>query len=391
MSTVQPMDADRTHETLKATEASTSIVLTEATECTVTPKTIAEMPTTPDIQLIQTTTTITTATTPATPPSPPTVTTMASTITTGLIEHHVRPHSPKIDSIRQTRRKQRRRNRYQAQDLLREVSPQPGQLEASMINIVDVREKSPSGQRVCEGSLENGSEHRSVNLVDGIDSRSQQATIAILNGKRTVQCNICKRQMAESRLANHIRLLHVESAKKNDENSSAKRKEFHCDYCGKSYAIKYTFEQHVRTHTEGRPKCPECGSTFASAFSLFRHRAKSHNLEHNYTTHTCDQCDKMFFSVSELSLHKQRHSSEKDHECPECKKSFTAKGNLRIHMRTHAKEKLYKCDICDNSFSHPYSLVSHRRIHTNEFPFKCPECEKSEYITATPLLKFAKN
>jgi hypothetical protein len=282
---------------------------------------------------------------------------------------------------RQARVKQRRGHKYQTHDLIREISPKPDHQV-----ILITKDDESITERIEEVSIvqpvNNQANEVGVQQLDLLSDKPttiQQgpgATIAILNGRRTVQCNICQRHMTESRLANHIRLLHVENGRKSDENS--KRKDFRCEYCGKSYAIKYTFDQHVRTHTEGRPKCPECGATFASAFSLFRHRAKSHNIEHNYTTHACDQCDKIFFSLSELTLHKQRHSSEKIHTCQECKKAFSAKGNLRIHMRTHAKEKLYRCDICDNSFSHPYSLVSHRRIHTNEFPFTCPDCGKSK-------------
>lgn len=239
--------------------------------------------------------------------------------------------------VKKTRKK--RKSIYQTEDLIREISPQPEPIHD---------EKDAS-----------------------------EAVNKFLNGKRAVQCNICKRQMAESKLANHIRLLHVETAREGNSQPDKKPKEFKCEYCGKLYALKYTYHQHIKTHTEGRPKCPECGSTFASAFSLFRHRAKNHNLEHNYITHSCEQCDKSFFSISELKLHQQRHSSKKEFKCAECDKAFSVKGNLRIHMRTHAKEKLYKCDICENSFSHPYSLVSHRRIHTNDFPFKCQDCDKS--------------
>lgn len=238
--------------------------------------------------------------------------------------------------------RRQRKSIYQTEDLIREISPQP--------------------------------ETYSVGDLD--DKNIDQPVTKLLNGKRSVQCNICKRHMAESKLANHIRLLHVEAPK--ETNPEIKHKDFKCEYCGKLYAIKYTYHQHIKTHTEGRPKCPECGSTFASAFSLFRHRAKNHSLEHNYKTHNCEQCDKSFFSISELKLHQQRHSSNKEFKCSECDKAFSVKGNLRIHMRTHAKEKLYKCDICENCFSHPYSLVSHRRIHTNDFPFKCPDCEKGE-------------
>lgn len=195
-----------------------------------------------------------------------------------------------------------------------------------------------------------------------------------INGRKPVQCNICKRYMPESRLANHIRHLH------DSRPSVNPKKNFKCDHCGKQFTIRYTYQQHVKTHTQGRPKCPECGTTFASAFSLFRHRAKNHGIEHNYKTHNCDQCNKTFFSLSELKLHQQRHSTDKEFKCQECNKAFSVKGNLRIHMRTHAKEKLFKCDICGNSFSHPYSLVSHRRIHTNDCPHKCPHCDKGKSL-----------
>lgn len=247
--------------------------------------------------------------------------------------------------VRSSRRK---KSIYQTQDLVREVSPKPEVAESQILTAV--------------ANAEPGTDPTNVAKI-------------FLNGKKAVQCNICKRHMAESKLANHIRLMHVETDLKGDSTGQPNRP-FKCEYCGKCYAIRYTYKQHVKTHTEGRPKCPECSSTFASAFSLFRHRARNHNLKHDYNTFNCEQCNKGFFSISELALHRQRHSSSKEFECSECKKTFSVKGNLRIHMRTHSKEKLYKCDICENTFSHPYSLVSHRRIHTNDFPYKCEICEK---------------
>lgn len=245
-----------------------------------------------------------------------------------------------------TRGPKKRKSMYQTDDLIREKSPLPDETLSADPN---------------------------APITTGSD-----------NSKPTVQCNICKQRMIESKLANHIRRLHVETESPNELNDSTSKtktpKEFKCEHCGKLYAINYTYQQHLKTHIEGRPKCPECGSTFASAFSLFRHRARNHNLKHNYKTFSCDQCEKSFFSISELKLHQQRHSSLKEFKCDECEKAFSVKGNLRIHMRTHAKEKPYKCDICGNSFSHPYSLVSHRRIHTNNFPFKCPNCDKGKRL-----------
>lgn len=261
-------------------------------------------------------------------------------------------------------RRQKRRSRYMTQDLIREKSP-----EALGIPISD-NNKSVDNEKSVGKDSELTSNQKSL------PSDLEPPPVQIINGKRIVFCNLCKKQMPESRLANHIRLMHNQIDE--DKNAtSTKKKEFKCEHCGKEYATKYTYEQHMKTHKEGRPKCPECGSTFASPFSMFRHRAKAHNIDHDYTTYDCKECDGKFFSPSELSLHKQRHSTVKEHICPKCSKKFTVKGNLTMHMRTHDQRKLFSCDICDTSFSHPFSLTSHRRIHTNEFPYVCNECGKS--------------
>lgn len=296
--------------------------------------------------------------------------------------------SSKSDKPSTSSRRQKYKSTYITDDLIREKSPIPS----------------------SDGVVDEGFRSITVTVTRKFTTTT---TIGVINGKRQVECNICKKHMAESRLANHIRLMHSdnksieyrinseitdqkvveaqekgekEQEKEQKENNEQKRssitesvnKPFRCDHCGKSYAIKYTWQQHVKTHIEGRPKCPECGGTFATAFGLFRHRVRNHNVEHNFKVYPCPECSKEFFSTSELALHEQRHSAIKEFVCPECQKAFSVKGNLRIHMRTHAKEKLYQCDLCDGTFSHPYSLVSHRRIHTNDMPYKCEICNKSK-------------
>lgn len=279
-----------------------------------------------------------------------------------------------------TPRSRRNKSTYATADLIREKSPPPN----------------------CLG-VEEGFREITVTVTRKYTTTTK---VGILNGKRQVQCNFCKKHMAESRLANHIRLMHSdnnpyedrantssndrklkqsprkehqkENNRKKSSHTDSASKPYKCEHCGKSYAIKYTWQQHVKTHIEGRPKCPECGGTFATAFGLFRHRVRNHNVEHNFKVFPCPECSKEFFSTSELALHEQRHSAVKEFVCPECQKAFSVKGNLRIHMRTHAKEKLYKCDLCDGSFSHPYSLISHRRIHTNDLPYQCDICNKSK-------------
>ena len=44
--------------------------------------------------------------------------------------------------------------------------------------------------------------------------------------------------------------------------------------------------------------------------------------------HECNQCDKVFIKMNELTRHKVTHTKEKNFICPTCGKDFLTRGTL---------------------------------------------------------------
>lgn len=134
--------------------------------------------------------------------------------------------------------------------------------------------------------------------------------------------------------------------------------ELECQYCGKLFAYKAHYNNHVRTHT------------------------KEH-LQH------CSQCN--FSSVTKSSLN--RHMSQKHSDlllsCPnaDCKYATSDKYKLQTHVRRfHEEAKRVPCPVCNNNYPE-HRLKQHmRKIHPDTIPAegkgrmekqadKCPYCD----------------
>lgn len=106
-------------------------------------------------------------------------------------------------------------------------------------------------------------------------------------------------------------------------------KQHKCDYCGKEFNRRDSFNEHVLIHI---------GNTTLSVSSMILHAGPRH-------------------------------------KCPHCPKEFVQKSNLKRHIRIHLGIKPYKCQFCEMTFSDKGACNSHQRTHTGEERAACPVCE----------------
>ncbi|KAG7165914.1 glass-like 2 [Homarus americanus] len=88
----------------------------------------------------------------------------------------------------------------------------------------------------------------------------------------------------------------------------------------------------------------------------------------------CPDCDKTFATKWEYERHRRTHTGEKPFECPVCPYRATQKTSLQKHLRTHSGEKPYACHLCSYKASQKVHLQNHIRTHSNNMTFNCPLC-----------------
>lgn len=172
--------------------------------------------------------------------------------------------------------------------------------------------------------------------------------------------------------------------------SGDKEKRYTCDICSSTFFHATNLNSHIKVVHKGiRPHaCPQCDKRFPNAFSLKRHSLSHSGMARQWfcttwtrflisfvitqlgeKSHTCDICNKLFISATNLSIHKKTvHEGVRSFACDQCDKSFIHSYLLEQHKEAiHQGIRSNICKICDKSFSKASGLRRHLLAHTGRY------------------------
>jgi len=135
-------------------------------------------------------------------------------------------------------------------------------------------------------------------------------------------------------------------------------------------------------------KCLICSQSIYGKQCLLKHMKR--HVVYSYKPFACEQCPKTFYSIGMLHAHRIWHSEQRLFWCATCGKRFKTKYTLKWHdLSVHKNERPFLCPSCGQQFKRLSDLIVHKRKHTGERPFTCPICMQ-KFFTKSSMLKHTK-
>ena len=136
--------------------------------------------------------------------------------------------------------------------------------------------------------------------------------------RKPKQCNICNKFVVN--VNRHFKTVHE------------KRRDHHCENCGKDFALESSLKIHMHTIHEGQKdyKCHLCDRSFSQPAHLKKHIKRVHEGLRKYK---CATCDKAFTENFTLKMHIQSVHEKIKHQCEICGKLFSLKAELKKHVK----------------------------------------------------------
>ncbi len=141
-----------------------------------------------------------------------------------------------------------------------------------------------------------------------------------------------------------------------------------CEVCQQIFLTGSELQSHMETHSQKKPfTCRFCQKKFIS------HQEKLKHIRQVHPCKKCEICNETFSTSFELKSHTESHSVQKScYKCDVCQHVFSAGSDLRSHMKSHLRKKQYICRFCHRAFTSQHEKVRHtKEIHYVE---KCDIC-----------------
>ena len=148
-------------------------------------------------------------------------------------------------------------------------------------------------------------------------------------------CNICKKELAPSNFAQHMKAVH-EGVK------------HHCNICWSSLTSKQQLKVHMRN------KHPE---------TLEEHEKKQ-QVKHQFS---CEICEFKTFHKSSIKHHMKsvHHKEDKNKWCKVCEQNISY-NYFKAHMKAVHEGVRFFCDVCDKSYKDKKNLKYHLKMNHPE-------------------------
>lgn len=162
----------------------------------------------------------------------------------------------------------------------------------------------------------------------------------------SLECDICKKSYANQTQLDKHQAKHLKNMCLVNNQSFVSQAQLLEDSM-----VEHTEEVEVKTEIETQSpllECDYCNVTFTKQRSLSMHMRKHRNKDEK-REFICDTCGKTFAMKHLLQRHVLMHSEVKPHKCDKCPKTYARRDQLTSHMYTHKEQKPYVCEYCKKS------------------------------------------
>lgn len=175
----------------------------------------------------------------------------------------------------------------------------------------------------------------------------------------------------------------------------AESKPFKCHLCPKSFTQSYALKLHIDVHNRVKYECDMCATQFSAKRTLKNHIDKcikgiavirrtsrltdgEHSSQREKYKCVSEGCDRQFTSRQYLGVHLEKQHGIKfenfETTCLECNLMFDTVGDYTVHVKTHSCN--FVCELCKLRFKTNDKLHAHKdKFHREgeDRPYLCQE------------------